>query len=458
MSRRGPDLLHDPVGPTLLRLAGPMVLGIAAVVLFNVVDTFFVGRLGEAELAAMSFTFPVSLFVMSISMGMSVGATAVIARAIGQGDTDRVRRLTTDSLVLATGLVVIVAGIGWWTIDPLFRALGAGESELELVRSYMTPWYLGIGLLVIPMVGNGALRATGDTRTPSLIMMVAGLTNVVLDPLLIFGLGPFPRLGLQGAAIATVLAWVVTFVASLWLLGRREKMLCAERPALSTVLESWKALSKVAAPAAATNFLAPIGAGVLTRLAAQHGPAAVAAFGVGARLESLSLIGISALGTAVTPFAAQNLGAARCDRLRESLRFCLKAAVVYGLLLAALLFLLRHPIGRVFSTETEVAMLVASFLVLVPWSLAPYGLALLVTATFNAVGRPLRSMALVFLRLFVLAIPLAVLLSERQGMTGLFLSMALANLGMGLVSYLLVRRWVNVEEERLAMTGAPAPA
>ena len=179
-----------------------MLIGIAAIVLFNVVDTFWVGQLGAAELAAMSFTFPVVMVVFSVSMGIGIGATAVIARALGHGDEDQVRRLTTDALLLANVAVTAVAIGGLLTMDPLFRALGADEATLVLIRQYMVPWYLGVGFLVIPMVGNSAIRATGDTKTPSYVMLVTGLVNAVLDPFLIFGWGHLTqRVGQAVAAL-----------------------------------------------------------------------------------------------------------------------------------------------------------------------------------------------------------------------------------------------------------------
>ena len=171
-SRRA-ELLNGRVGPTLLRLAGPMVLGIAAIMLFQIADTYYVGRLGPSALAAMSFTFPVTFIVFSVAMGLGIGTTSAIARAIGTGDEHKVKVLTTHALTLSVCVVSIVGVIGLLSLDPIFHALGASDDSLVLIRQYMVPWLMGVGLLVIPMVGNSAIRATGDTRTPSIVMMIA---------------------------------------------------------------------------------------------------------------------------------------------------------------------------------------------------------------------------------------------------------------------------------------------
>ena len=223
-------LVEGAVGKMLFRMAVPMVFGMLGIVVFNLADTFFVAQLGTPELAALSFTFPVVLVVGSIAMGLGVGVSAVISRAIGKGDHNRVQRLTTDSLVLALLIVVVAVILGIFTINPLFTQLGATPEIIALIRQYMTIWYLGAVFVIVPMVGNNAIRATGDTKTPGMIMVVAAAINIVLDPLLIFGLGPFPMLGLKGAAIATVIARATTLIVALWVLIYRDKMVSFELP------------------------------------------------------------------------------------------------------------------------------------------------------------------------------------------------------------------------------------
>jgi putative MATE family efflux protein len=430
-----------------------MVLGLVAIILFNVIDTFWVGRLGPTELAAMSFTFPVVVVVISVAMGIGVGLTSVISRAIGQGDDRAVRRLTSDGLILANVAVVAVALGGLVTIDPLFRALGAGPELLPLIREYMLPWYLGVGFIVIPMVGNSAIRATGDTRTPSLIMVVAGLANAILDPFLIFGIGPFPRLELQGAALATVLSYILSFAAAIWILLRREQMLDLRIPHPRETWASWKRILYVGVPSAATSMLVPLATGILTRVVSGYGPSAVAAYGVGSRLEGLSMIGVWAMAAAITPFVGQNFGAGRYDRVRAAIRFALTFSIIYGAILALLLALLAEPLARLFSEDDTVVALIVRYLRLVPLSYGLYGWILLINAVFNAVNRPFRSAVLIVLRLFVVAVPLALLGSTWFGVPGIFGALALGNASVGVVAILFVRRFVaRVEGGEVAVT------
>lgn len=458
MARNRASLVAGPVGPTLLRLAGPMSLGLVAVILFNVVDTFWVGRLGARQLAAMSFTFPVVFLLMSIAIGMGIGVTSVVSRVIGEGDSHRVCRLTTHGLILANVLVLVVAVTGLATIQPVFTALGAEPEMIALIRHYMVPWYLGMGFVVIPMVGNAAIRATGDTRTPSLIMVIAGLGNMILDPLLIFGIGPFPRLELRGAAIATLIAYAITFFAAVWILWKREHMLEFVRPRFAEVIDSWRRILYVAVPAGATQMLLPIGAGILTRIVASYGPDAVAAFGVGTRIESLSMIGPMALAVSVTPFVGQNLGAKNCDRVKAGLRFAVLVCVTYGAIVAGLLAVFAHVLASIFTVDAGILSLIKRYLYTIPVSYGLLGAMFSVNATFNAANHPLRATLVIAVRLFGLAVPLALLGAAFAGLQGLFAGVAVANIAVGVLALLLGRRFVRIVEAKIVPDSRPESA
>ena len=219
------QMTKDPVGPSLIHLAIPMMFGLVSIMLFNLVDTFYISLIGVRELIAISFTFPVTFTLVSFAFGIGIGASVVISRTIGEGDHHRVQRLTTDSLLLVTLIILCVAGLSFIALRSIFTLIGATDESLPLIKEYMIPWLLGVVFVVIPIVGNSAIRATGDTKTPSMIMVIAAVVNAVLDPLLIFGYGPFPALGIKGAAIATVISYFSILLAGLWVLGRRERML-----------------------------------------------------------------------------------------------------------------------------------------------------------------------------------------------------------------------------------------
>ena len=430
-----------------------MILGLLGIHAFHLVDTFFVGQLGTRELAAMSFTFPVVFIVGGIALGLGLGTSAVVSRAIGEGSWDRVRRLTTDSLALAMLVVAVFAVAGLLTIDPVFRMLGATDDLLPLIRQYMTVWYLGTVFVVMPMVGNNAIRATGDTRTPSMIMLVAALVNTGLDPLFIFGIGPFPRLELAGAALATVIGRSITFTVALTILWRREHMIATTFPGVAQVLESWKKVLYIGIPSALTNILIPVGIGAITRIVSGYGTAAVAGFGVATRIEMFALTPVMALRSVLAPFVGQNWGAGLHKRLSRGMTVSAWLAAGWGALVLAALALGGKAVASVFNDAPEVVATAGLYLTIVPFGYGLRGILWLSTGTLSVLHRPIDAGLIMIAQIFVLYIPLALLGSNLWGLTGVFGAGLAANVVAGVAALLWVRRVIA-----LRTTEAPVGA
>ena len=430
-------LVAEPVGRTLVQLTWPMIVGHLGMVAFNLADTFYVGRLGTRELAAMSFTFPVVMAVSSLAIGLGIGTAAVVSRAIGEGDEHKIRRLTTDSLVLAFIIVAAFIGLGILSIDPVFRLLGAEPDLLPLIKEYMRIWYLGMIFVVVPMVGNNAIRATGDTKTPTAIMLVAVLINVVLDPLLIFGFGPFPRLELAGAAASTVISRATTFVVALWVLGRRERMLTARFPSVRAVMSSWGKILYIGLPSAATRMIVPIAIGIITRIVSAYGAEAVAAYGVASRIEFFALMVIMSLGAVFAPFTGQNWGAGRLDRVRVGMRSSARFSLLYGLGAFILLAAAAHPVAGFFTRNPDVAAAIKLYLRIVPLGYGLQGVLVIVGAALNALNKPLHAAGLVLSQMIVIYVPLAYLGSSLFGLAGVFMALGLVYALGGIAGHFL---------------------
>jgi putative MATE family efflux protein len=319
---------------------------------------------------------------------------------------------------LVVAQVIVASALGIVTMRPLFGLLGASPSTIVLIESYMLPWFLGLPLLVVPMIANSAIRGTGDTMTPAVIMGLAGVVNLILDPFLIFGIGPFPRLELQGAAIATVFSWLVALVVALWFVGKKKRMLTLKPPSFQEAMTSWGQILYVALPAAATNIVMPLAGGLLTRLVASYGEEAVAAFGVGTRVESFATIGMVAMAFAITPFVGQNHGAHQIDRVRAALRFGIRFSVIWGVATAVVLGGGAGLLSRLFSDDPTVVYWSTRFLWIIPANYWAVGIFFIISASFNALNRPLTSSLLVMLRLFVFVVPLAFGGSMLFGLTG----------------------------------------
>jgi putative MATE family efflux protein len=420
-------LTQGSVARTLTNLSAPMIVGYFSVIAFNLGDTYFVARLGTRELAAMSFTFPVVMIMMGIAMGLGTATVSVVSRAIGNGDQSQVRRLSSDSLTLSFATVLVFATVGILTIDPLFLLMGATPELLPLIRDYMLIWYPGMVCLVIPMVANSAIRSTGDTAFPALVMVGATGLNFLLDPLFIFGLWGFPRWELKGAAFATVLSRGTTLLASLLILHYREHLLDFKTPSMRGVWASWKQIGAVAIPVSATNMMQPLGLGIVTRLIATYGPATVAAWGAGSRVTAFALIPVFAVCSGLVPFVGQNWGAGEFERVKKGRNYAYGFACFWGGLAIVLLYGLTGPISRAFSLDPEVVSEMGRYLLIMPFGYVGVGLFNVTEETLNAMGHPILASIQTVIHMFLLFIPLAYLGSYYLSLNGLFIGLVSAD-------------------------------
>ncbi|MBY8316591.1 MATE family efflux transporter [Vibrio fluvialis] len=434
-------LLSAPIPNVLRQMTIPMIFGMIAILMFNLVDTFFISLLGTDALAAISYTFPVTFGVNCITMGIGVGLSTSIGRLLGQGDTSNAARFSTHGLLLAVTLVAIACTLGFFTIEPLFLLLGAKAELIPLIEQYMQVWYLTIPLLVIPMAGNSAIRATGDTKTPAKMMMLAGAINGCLDPLLIFGYGPFPELGIQGAAIASAFSWLGALIGSLYVLVKRDRLLAP--PHFASLRHDWQQILKIGTPAALSTAMSPISGALLMMMLSSHGTAAVAAYGAAQRIESILILVLMSLTSALTPFMAQNFGAQNPTRSFSGLFLSLRFSLIFQLLVFIMMVPLSIPLAALFSQEQAVRDLLWHYLLVVPLSYGFQGVVMMLVSALNALHLPLKAFQWSFMRLFLFTLPSAWLGSTLYGIEGLFIGIALGNVLGGLSGYLyalLLRR------------------
>ncbi len=432
------DLTHGPVEKNLIKMAVPMAIGILAVIGFNLVDTFFVSQLGTKELAAISLTFPIISALQSLTMGLGAGLSSVVSRLKGAGKIGELKTIVSHSLLFSVVLVTAMAITGLLTIKELFTALGASEDLIPLIKDYMGIWYWGIGFIVIPMMGNSAIRGLGDAKTPALIMIIAGFINAVLDPILIFGFMGIPALGIKGAALSTVISTATTCVAALYILSKRENIIEYKIPSLAAFYKSIRKVLYVAIPAAFNQVSQPIAVAILMSLVTVYGTEATAAFGIYIKLEALVMIPLFSISSALGPFMGQNYGAGIFSRLKQAYKYSFIFVAVYGLFLASSIYYFGSYLILPFSNDEAVVSIAWKTLSLVGFSYAFQGLTLLAVSSFNSLGKPLPSFVLTMLKTLVALIPACWILEMNFGLDGIYYGISGINILVGLLSLCLV--------------------
>jgi len=416
-----------------------MIGGILAIMSMNIVDTFYIGQLGTTPLAAMSFTMPIIAILLSLAFGTGIGTSSVIARAIGSQQPLLVQSYCTQALFIALTIAIVFAVLGFQWMDAIFSLLGAPQALFPYIHEFMDIWFLASFVVVVPMVGNSAIRAAGNTKLPSVVMLSVAIVNMILDPILIFGLLGFPKMGLAGAAIATICSYSIALVLGLYFLIFKFKFLTLQS-CYSRVFESWKAILRIAIPAISTNLIAPISVAITTWFVASYSPEAVAGFGVASRIESIFLVLIMGLSSIMGPFVGQNWGAKKYHRVFEALQISFKFVIMWGLLATVILWFFATPLAGLFSDDPKVISSASHYLQIVPISYLFLGIIMLASSTANGIGLPAPSLIMSFLRLLALYIPLALVLGNLFELSGIYLAATVANLIVGLGAYLWCRR------------------
>lgn len=454
------DLTQGPVSGSLARLTAPMMAGVSSSILVQVLEMGFIGQLSTAHVAAITFTFPLVMVLTSIALGISIGASSVIARSVGNRQItaesaltsghggDEVARLGTHSLILVFLLTIFLSALCWLAIDPLFLAMGASPELLPLIHSYLDIYLPSTVLFTTTMICGSIMRASGSANIPGAIMTIGAMVNLILDPIFIFGWFGFPAMELAGAATAMTLTRFGTLVVALWYINADNLVL--REAHFAGWLRSAKRILHVGVPAMATNLIGPVTAAYITFLIADYGEAAVAGFGVANRIEAVAAMLMFALSGSIGPFVGQNWGAHMGDRVRAGVAASYLFCLGWGLLVALPLFFFGSQIASLIDATAPVIAVAAMYLAIVPLSYGLWGVLMMASASFNAMGKPLPSTALSFGRMVVIYIPLATLLNDLYGYVGIFVATAVSNVLFGLVGAKWFSRRLNLMSRQLA--------
>ena len=422
----------------LVTQTAPMIIGVAAIMSIGLVDTYFIGQLGAKQLAAMSFIFPISVALSSLGVGIMVGINSVVARALGAGDDDRAARRANFGMVFAVACGIVLGLALFLLMDPLFKLMNADEELLPFIRTYMRPFAISFPLLLAIMGINGVLRGQGEAKKTSIISITYAAANWVLDPILITGAFGIGGLGIVGAAYATAIGWMCGIAVGFILLRKTALPFDLSLLKRCGIGESASAILRVAGPAAFSNAINPIGLSILTALIAIEGQAAVAGFGAAGRLQSFAVVPLLALSGAIGGIVGQNWGADEYGRARKAAAYAGGFSVLYGLVIAVLLFSFGEWFADIFTEDPAVIDQFARYLTIAAWGYAGYGLLIVGNGVLNAVGKASLALLQSCARVFLVMLPFAWFLRASWGADAIYAAELASNLAGGAVAAAVV--------------------
>lgn len=436
------DYTTGPIGQAIFLLAIPMVLEMVMESLFALSDVFFVARLGAAAVATVGLTESMMIVVYTLAMGLSISGTAVVARRIGEKDADGAGRAAVQAILLGTVIASLIAITGAILAPTLLRFMGAADDVLAIGTTFARVLLGGSMTAFLLFVVNATFRGAGDAAISMRVMWLANGINIILGPLLIFGIGPFPDLGVTGAAIATTIGRGTGLLYALSRLVRGSGNLRVRRAHL--VIEPTTMLSMLRLSVNGT-FQVLVGSLswiVLVRFIAVFGSAAMAGYTIAVRMVMFAMLPAWGLSNAAATMVGQSLGAKDPDRAEKAVWTAARYNVAFLGLMGLLFGVFAPLIARAFTSDAAVTRVAVDGLRVLALGFPLFAFGMVLTQSFNGAGdtaTPTRINIGVF---WVFEIPLAWALTQYTslGFHGVFASITAAYSALAAVSFLMFRR------------------
>lgn len=420
------DFTEGSIPRHLIVFSIPMFIGNVLQALYNTVDSIWVGRfLGSNALAGVSVSFPIIFALVALAMGIGMATTTLVAQYSGAKDHDMVRKTISNSVILTVLFGAFSTALGLGFKSQLLRLINTPSEILPMASSYLS-WIMGgITFTFLYNMISAVMRGLGDSRTPLVFLAYATVLNIVLDPLLIFGFGPFPRMGVAGAALATVIAQAISGMLG-FLHMLRIGLISSDRQQWRIERKLVSLTFSIGLPAGVQQFIVSMGMLTLTSLVNKFGAAVAAAYGVGGRLDQFAFMPAMTVGLAVTALVGQNLGARKYDRVREVVRWSiyLTAAITGAVSLVTVSF--PAVLLKIFTSDAKVMAEGVKYLRTVGAAYVPYALMFTLSGVLRGAGDTFPSMLISLITLWGVRVPLAMYFSRLMESRGIWLAMAIS--------------------------------
>ena len=401
------ELTDGPIGKPLLYLSAPIIVTNLLQVAYNLADTFWLGQYSTEALAAVTFGFPAVFFLISLGMGVAVAGSVLVAQHTGAEEYEEAEFAASQTVTYAVLFSVVLGSIGYFFVGEFVRALGAGPDVAPQAANYLEVMSLGLFAMFGFIVFIDLMRGAGDTVTPMLVMFGTVFLNVVLDPFLIFGIGPFPELGVQGAAIATVFSRIVAMAVGVAIMFRGYHGIQIRLSEMVPDPGYARRLVRIGGPATVEGTGRSISVNMMLFVVGTFATPIVAAFGVGVRVFSLIFMPAIAMDRGVETMTGQNIGAGKPDRAAVANHVAAKISFVLLAAVGVVVFVFAPQIVAVFDNDPEVVRVGSDFL---RWTAPTFGFIGIVRAYsggFRGAGKTFVAAALAIIMLGLIRVPLA---------------------------------------------------
>ena len=443
----GRDLTSGGLHRNIWRLALPMMLEMGILNVTQILDTYWVGQLGSAALAAVTISATIRWMINSFSSGLGIGGMAVVARRIGEQDRAAAEHATWQTILLGLIAAVVLGAVGLVVARPLLTLLGADQEVLPLGLAYLRVTLGGLFTLMLLFVINSLLRGAGEARLAMVVLFLATAVTVATEPVLVFGLGPIPALGVVGSAWANVLGFGAGVVLQFIVLLRGRHRIGIDLRRLRPDFPMMGRIIRIALPSTVQMTLRSSSRLAIIGLVGMYGTYATAGYGVANRMLLIALIPSFGLGNAAGTLVGQNLGARQPKRAEQSAWWVAAYTGGYIAVAAVLLFFSSHALIGLFDSTQSVVDIGGECLRIIAPTLVASAVGVVLARGFDGAGNTVPAMVVNLLTLWALEVPLAYFLSLRLGVTGIWWGRAAANIANGVLFAVWFRmgRWKRRE-------------
>jgi len=442
------DLTKGSIPRHLVRFAIPMLLGNLLQALYNTVDSIWVGRyIGAEALGAVSVSFPIIFALIALVMGITMATTTMVSQYAGAKQYDMVRKTINNAVLVLLIAAVFLTGIGILLHKPLLKLINVPETLMPMASSYMIIFLSGMIFMFGYNVLGAILRGLGDSKTPLKFLLVATIANIILDSLLIIGVGPFPRMGVAGAALATVISQGLSTVLALNYLNKRDHLVAVRLSELKYDAQLTRTTIRIGLPSGIQQTVVAVGGLVISAIINSFGPLVVAAYGAAMRLDQFAFMPSMSIGLAVSALVGQNIGAGREDRVQATVYW--GSLVSLGITSVMTLVAVFSPkiLLTLFTSDAQVLEIGAQYLRIVGLSYIPFALMFVITGALRGAGDTLPTMVISIATLWLVRLPLARYLSAIPdlGPRGIWIAIAISSTAGMLAAriYYASGRWRN---------------
>lgn len=436
---------HSRIHKNLILLALPIMGTNFLQTLYNLADTYFLGRLGKEELSAPSVSFNIIFFLILFGSGFAMAGTTLISQAKGRGDSDRVDFYASQTFTVILAMSVVISLLGIVFTEPVLKLLQVPAELMGLASVYLRLIFIGMPFMFISFVFRAVLQGIGDSMTPLILQLITVVLNIVLDPIFIFGLGPVPAMGVKGAAIATVLSRSVNSIISLFILVSGNKGVRLRLSYMVPQMEALRKLVSIGLPSSIGGSVAALGFTVLQGIVNTFGASVIAAFGISGRIIALFNMPAQGISQATAVMVGQYLGAKDSDGASHVVRFGVETISVFIVIGMSITFFFGNLVTGFFINEPEVIAYGAELFRVVSISVVFFSLFTVINGAFQGGGDTRPIMVFNIIRLWGIRVPLAYILSTTLGMgpSGIWWAMFLSNFVVSIANFILYStgRW-----------------